>query len=82
MVNAHAHHRMSGTEHLYPRPFQVVSDSVKRASVLRYVERNAVRAELVERGEDWRWSGTWRRKYGDAESRAILADWPIERPRN
>ena len=25
-------------------------------SVLRYVERNALRANLVRRAEDWRWS--------------------------
>jgi putative transposase len=25
-------------------------------SVLRYVERNALRAELVARAEDWKWS--------------------------
>ena len=29
--------------------------------VCRYVERNALRAGLVERAEDWRWSSLWQR---------------------
>lgn len=80
----HAHHHTSGTGHLYQgrfKSFPVQSDD-HLYTVLRYVERNAVRAELVERAEDWRWSSVWRRKHGDAESQAILARWPIERPRN
>ena len=28
-------------------------------TVLRYVERNALRAGLVDRAEDWRWSSLW-----------------------
>ncbi|MBU6481600.1 MAG: hypothetical protein KGS09_13765 [Nitrospirae bacterium] len=36
-------------------------------TVCRYVERNAVRAGLVERGEVWRWSSLWRTTYGDAQ---------------
>ncbi len=64
----HAHHQTSGTGHLYRfKSFPIQSDE-HLYTVLRYVERNAVRAELVERAEDWRWSSTWRRKYSDAES--------------
>jgi len=49
-------------------------------AVLRYVERNALRAGLVDRAEEWRWGSLWRRTFGDAEQRAILSDpsdgWP------
>jgi putative transposase len=34
-------------------------------ALCRYVEGNAVRAGLVERAEDWRWCGLWRRVRGD-----------------
>jgi putative transposase len=45
--------------------------------VCRYVERNPVRAGLVERAEDWPWSSL---KY-EREQRAYwLAEWPVSRP--
>ncbi len=37
------------------RPF-AVQDGDHLVTVLRYVERNALRAELVSRAEDWKWS--------------------------
>jgi putative transposase len=45
--------------------------------VCRYVERNALRASLVSRAEDWPWCSLWRRAYEGAE---WLAEWPVERP--
>ncbi|MGA2501971.1 MAG: transposase, partial [Tepidisphaeraceae bacterium] len=44
----------------------------------RYVERNALRANLVSRAEDWTWSSLWRRQRNRGV--AMLADWPVERP--
>lgn len=46
----------------------------------RYVERNALRARLVVRAEDWRWCSLWRRERGSDAARSILSDWPVERP--
>ena len=40
----------------------VVKDDVHLFLVLRYVERNALRANLVERAEDWNWCSLWRRE--------------------
>jgi putative transposase len=48
--------------------------------VLRYVERNALSAGLVKRAQDWRWSSLWVREHGSPEQRALLSDWPIDRP--
>ena len=48
--------------------------------VARYVERNALRAQLVVRAEEWRWSSLWRHSHGTAAERSLLAAWPIERP--
>jgi putative transposase len=42
--------------------------------VCRYVERNALRACLVENAEEWRWSSLRR------ENRDWLAEWPVPRP--
>jgi putative transposase len=48
----------------------------------RYVEQNALRARLVDRAEQWRWSSAWMRSRGDATLRELLSDWPVDRPRN
>jgi len=78
----HAHRHTSGTGHLYQgrfKSFPIESDD-SLYSVLRYVERNAARAELVDRAEAWRWSSLWRYYRGDDDARKLLATWPIVRP--
>ena len=80
----HAHHDTLGTGHLYQgrfKSFPVQSDE-HLYCVLRYVERNPVRSNLVSGAEQWRWSSLWRRQHGDAKSKALLSQWPIDRPRN
>jgi len=49
-------------------------------TVLRYVERNPLRAGLVGRAEQWRWGSLWRRTSGDADQRALLTDPPAGWP--
>ena len=51
-------------------------------SVCRYVERNPLRAGLVRKAENWRWTSLRRYVFGNSEERALLADWPEARPRN
>lgn len=80
----HAHHHSSGSGHVYQgrfKSFPIETDE-HLFTVLRYVERNPVRANLVKRAEQWRWSSTWRVHCAGAAARAILSDWPIERPRD
>ena len=58
----HLYRGSVGFGHLYQgiyKSFPVQSDEHLPA-VLRYVERNAARAGLVERAEDWEWSSLWR----------------------
>jgi len=56
-------------------------------TVARYVERNAARAGLVERAEDWRWCSLWRSRLGhavqDEDPPLTLTAWPVTggRPR-
>ena len=47
--------------------------------VVRYVERNALRANLVERAEAWPWSSL-RRTDGEDPASPILSPWPLPRP--
>jgi putative transposase len=78
----HAHYHTSGTGHLYQGRFKSfpieADDHLYRA--LRYVERNALRANLVRRAEQWRWSSLWRREQGDDAARSLLAPWPVPLP--
>ncbi len=79
----HAHRRTAGTGHLYQgrfKSFPVQSDE-HFLTVCRYVERNALRAGLVDRAEDWRWGSLGARRAGDGD-RPALTRWPIERPRD
>ena len=80
----HAHYHTTGTGHLYQgrfKSFPVQTDG-HFLTVCRYVERNALRANLVRRAEDWRWCSLWCRRSGDDGTRAILADWPVDPPRD
>jgi putative transposase len=79
----HAQHRSAGSGHLYQgryKSFPVQSDG-HFLTVCRYVERNALRAGLVERAEDWRWGSLAARRDKESE-RPALSEWPIDRPRD
>ena len=79
----HAHRQSAGAGHLYQgrfKSFPVQADE-HFLSVCRYVERNALRANLVTRVEEWRWSSLWRREQTRANATALLSEWPVARPR-
>jgi putative transposase len=74
----------AGLGHVYQgryKSFPVESDDHFWV-VARYVERNPLRANLVSKAEEWRWSSLWRRRFGWADERSLLAAWPIDRPAN
>jgi len=80
----HAQHRTAGTGHLYQgrfKSFPVQADD-HFLTVCRYVERNPLRAGLVQRAADWRWNSLRSRRGKDAAERPALTPWPIDRPRN
>jgi putative transposase len=75
----HAHHGTTGMGHVYQgrfKSFPVAGDEHLLA-VLRYIERNPLRAKLVRRAEAWRWGSLYRRTHGTAEERALLCDPPV-----
>lgn len=80
----HAHRHSAGSDHVYQGRFKsfVIETDAHFLTVCRYVERNAVRAKLVERAEDWRWCSLWLRQFGDAEAKELLGEWPVERPKD
>lgn len=77
----HAHYHTSGEGHVYQgryKSFPVQSDEHFH-TVCRYVERNALRAGLVERAEQWRWGSLWRWVQATEPDPRLLAPWPLAR---
>ena len=72
-------HQEIGEGHLYQgryKSFPIQTDAYFQ-TVIRYVERNPLRANLVTRAEEWPWSSL-----GQASSSAPipLAGWPVPQP--
>jgi putative transposase len=79
------HYHQVGFGHLYQGRFKSfpVQEDAHFLVVARYIERNALRAGLVQRAEDWRWSSLWRRVGRGGEAHRVplpLAIWPVGQP--
>src|SRR3954454_25025382 len=81
----HAHGAV-GWGHVYQGRFKSlpVQDDRHLLTLLRYVQRNPLAADLVARTEGWRWSSLWVRLHATElpELAALLSDGPVDRPRN
>ena len=77
----HAHYNSSGEGHVYQGRFKSfpIQDDEHFFTVCRYVERNALRAGMVARAEDWRWGSLWRWVQKVEPEPRLLAGWPISR---
>ena len=71
-----------GQGHLYQGRYKsfICEKDQHLLTLLRYVERNAKKANLVQKAEDWQWSSVWRRFKGTKQHKEILAPWPTEIP--
>jgi len=80
----HAHRYSSGTGPVFQGRFKSfpVQTEEHFLTVVRYVEGNALRAKLVERAEEWRWSSIYRIARRDAKLADFLNPWPMERSQN
>ena len=78
----HAHRHTGGRGHLYQsrfRSFPIQQDD-HFLGVCRYVERNALRANLVSKAQDWRWSSLSTRSDRRSTIGMLLSSWPVEMP--
>jgi putative transposase len=78
------HRRQVGYGHVYQSRYKSfpVEKEEYFYQLARYVERNAMRAGLVERAECWKWSSLWRRSSGTPEQRHLLSAWPVAYPKD
>ena len=76
----HAFHQTSGTGPIYQGRFKSfpIEQDDHFLAVVRYVERNALRANLVTRAEMWRWSSLW--LLANDRCDVTLDGWPVPRP--
>ena len=79
-VRWHSCRRTAGLGPVYQGRFKAVpvQDDMHLLRVCRYVERNAVRAGLVQRAEDWHWGSLWQRVENCHP--VPLSAWPIPYP--
>lgn len=76
----HAWRKTTGTGHVYQGRYKAipVSPDTHFLRLCRYIERNALRAGLVARAEEWRWSSLAQRAGRPAS--VSLSEWPVTRP--
>lgn len=77
----HAHRHSTGSGHVYQGRFKSfpVQGDEHFFTVCRYVERNPLRAGIVDRAEDWCWASLSHRLRGTSLSDSVLSPWPLPR---
>ena len=80
----HAHYGTSGEGHVYQGRFKSfpIQDDDHFYVASRYVERNALQAELIDRAENWRWGSLWRWLSSPEPAPKLLSPWPLARQAN
>jgi putative transposase len=82
----HANRGTTGTGPLYQGRFKSfpIEQDEHALTVLRYVDRNPLRAAKVRRAQDWPWGSLHYLQSGRARPDWLLAmeDWPVERRRD
>ena len=68
--------------HIYQGRYtnSIVETGTSVLAVARYVEANALNAQIVKRADDYQWSSASPLALDD--ERPILAEWPIQKPSN
>ena len=80
----HRAHNTLGGGHIYQGSYKsnLCESDEHFLRLVRYVERNALRAMIVPVAEQWRWGSAWSRLIGTPKGVAgvCLSEWPIEMP--
>ncbi len=80
----HASKKTTGQGHLYQGRYKsfLCQNDNHFLTLVRYVERNALKANLVTKAEEWRWGSAYCREYGVPKQKKLLALWPVQQPKN
>lgn len=87
LTNAHTRHvhvktKTIGSGHLYQGRYKsfLVENDEYLLTLIKYVERNPVRARLVRLCENWQWGSAWRRIHGSKAQIQLLDTSPTPFP--
>jgi putative transposase len=58
----------------------LIQEEIHLLTVLRYVERNPLTAQLVSRADEWEYGSIYRRHHGTPEAKKLLTPWPVPEP--
>ena len=78
----HTRTKTVGSGHLYQGRYKsfIVEKDRYFLALIKYVERNPVRAKLVRQCENWQWGSAWRRINGTREQQKLLDPLPMPLP--
>jgi len=76
----HARNDTVGHGHLYQGTYKssLIKGDKHLLTVLKYIERNPVRAKLCGKAQEWKWGSASKR----SRSHALLAELPVDLPHN
>ena len=80
----HAITNTNGSGHLYQGRYKsfLVDKENYLSAIIKYVERNPVRAKLSKLCEDWKWGSAWLRISGKLEQQKLLDQKSFDLPDN
>src|SRR3989344_5542278 len=82
----HSQNKTIGSGHLYQGRYKsfIIQEDNHLLAVIRYVERNPLRVNIVKQAEDWRFSSLYSRMFPKEFKmhKRILSDLPIDMPKD
>jgi putative transposase len=80
----HEKNKTVGTGHLYQGRYKsfLVQGGNYLLAVIRYVERNPLRANLVRKAENWNFSSLYQKLNNSDIKNTLLSPWPISEPKD
>lgn len=78
----HAFRHTAGSGHLFQGRFKtfLVQTDTHFIQLMKYIEANPIRANLVSRAESWKWGSLYARTENADWASRILKPWPVEMP--
>ncbi len=78
----HAKTKTNGSGHLYQGRYKsfLVDIDTYLLTLIKYIERNPVRAKLVMQCETWQWGSAWRRVHGESKQKQLIDTLPTPLP--
>lgn len=78
----HSKNETLGSGSLYQGRYKsfIIQDDNHLLTVIRYVERNPLTANLVKNPLNWKFSSLYRRYEGTKRQKEVLSEWPFQEP--